>query len=169
MCRFIPEAFEHARVAARKIPNVARTKVVRLGLPGRIDHRRAHTTFQHKRPSRSRCVPVQLAHHAGFKLHRYASDSFRDWQLLYRCFLAKTVPKDFSLRFFQFEFERRQFFPRQQRVWNVVSKTAIAHESTFLKRDRCDDQANPSGQSRRKSRTLKSPARERIRPQAKLD
>src|SRR5580765_1264086 len=133
MCWFIPEAFEHVSVATRKIPNVARIKVVRLALPGRIDHGGAHTTLQHKRPFRSRGVPVQLAHHAGFKLHRDARDSFRDRQLLDSYFLAKTVPENSPLRFLQFEFERRQFFPRQHRVRNIVSKTVIAHQSAFFK------------------------------------
>ena len=129
MCRFIAEAFEHVSVATWKVPNVARIKVVRLGLSGRVDHSGAHTTFQDKRPFRSRCVPVKLAHHAGFKLHRYARDSLRDRQLLDSYFFAKAVPENFALRFFQFEFERRQFFSRQQRVGHIVSKTVIAHNA----------------------------------------
>src|SRR6266436_9689253 len=50
MRRFIAEALEHVRVAARKIPDVARLKVVRLGLPGRIDHSGPHASFQDERP-----------------------------------------------------------------------------------------------------------------------
>ena len=123
MRRFIAEAFKHVSVAARKIPDVARIKVVRLGLSGRVDHGGAHTTFQDERPFRSGCVPVKLTHDAGFKLHRYARDSFRDRQLFDSYFFAKTVPENFPLRFFQFEFERRQFFSRQQRVRHIVSKT----------------------------------------------
>ena len=109
-------------MAARKIPDVARIKVVRLSLPGRIDHGGAHTTFQDERPFRSRRVPVKLPHHAGLKLHRYARDSFRDRQLLDSYFFSKTVPENFPLRFLQFEFESRQFFSRQQRIRNVVSE-----------------------------------------------
>ena len=110
MCRFIPEAFEHVSVATRKIPNVARIKVVRLRLPGRIDHSGAHTSFQDERPFRSGRMPVQLAHHAGFKLHRYARDSFRDRQLLDSYSFAKTVPENFSSGFLQLEPKTGQFF-----------------------------------------------------------
>src|SRR6266403_684651 len=97
MCRSVPEAFEHVSVPARKIPNVARIKVVRLRLSRRIDHGGAHTTFQHKRPFRSRCVPVQLAHHARLELHRHASDPLRDWQLFDSYFFTKTVPGNFPV------------------------------------------------------------------------
>ena len=143
MCRFIPEAFQYVSVPARKIPNIARVKVVRLRLSRRIDHRGARTTFQHKRPFGGRCVPMQLAHHAWLKLHRDASDSFGDRQLFDSYFFAKTVPENLPLRFFQFEFERRQFFPGQQWVRKVVSKTVTAHQSAFLKRFGCEDQVNP--------------------------
>src|SRR5205085_11102277 len=105
LCRLIAEAFEDVRVAAWKVPDVARIKVVRLGLSSRVDHRGAHTTFQYERPFRRGCVPVELAHDAGLKLHRYARDSLRDRQLLDSYFLPKTIPKNFPFRLFQFEFE----------------------------------------------------------------
>src|SRR5262245_14569720 len=89
MCGFIPEAFEHVGVATRKIPDIARIKIVRLRLSGRIYYSCAYTALQYKCPFRSRCVPVQLAHHARFKLHRYAGDSFRDRQLFDSYFFAK--------------------------------------------------------------------------------
>src|SRR5207244_8940841 len=110
MCWFIAEAPEHVRMATRKIPDVARIKVVGLGLSGRIDHGGAHASFQNERPFRSGCVPVKLSHHTRLKLHRYASDPFRDWQLFDSYFFSKTVHLKFSLRFLQFEFERLQFF-----------------------------------------------------------
>src|SRR5262249_17435988 len=97
MCGFIPEAFQHVGVAAWKIPNIPRIEVVRLSLPGGIDYGGTRTTFQHKRPFRGGCVPVQLAHNAGFKLHRYTSDSFRDRQLIDSYLFAKAVPENFSL------------------------------------------------------------------------
>ena len=100
MRRFIAEALEHVRVAARKVPDVARLKVVRLRLPCRVDHGGAHASFQDERPFRSGCVPVKLPHHAGLKLHRHASDPFRDWQLFDSYFFSKAVPENFSLRFF---------------------------------------------------------------------
>src|SRR6266513_3075710 len=99
MCRFIPEAFEHVCVATRKIPDVARFKVVRFRLPCRIDHGGAHASFQDERPFRSGCVPVKLPHHARLKLHRHASDPLRDWQLFDSYFFSKTVPENFPLRF----------------------------------------------------------------------
>src|SRR5437773_2268585 len=45
MRRFIAEALEHVRVTARKIPDVARFKVIRLRLPCWIDYGGAHTSF----------------------------------------------------------------------------------------------------------------------------
>ena len=109
----VAEAFQHVSVTAWKVPNVARIEVVRFSLSGRVDHCGAHTTFQDERPFRSGCMPVKLPHDAWLKLHRYTRDSFRDRQLLDSYFLAKTVPKNFPLRFFQFEFESGQFFSRQ--------------------------------------------------------
>ena len=73
---------------------------------------------------------------------RYARDSFRDRQLFDSYFFAKAVPENFPFRFLQFEFEWRQFFPRQQRIRNIVLKTVIAHQPAFLKRFGYDDQAN---------------------------
>src|SRR4029077_18398032 len=99
MRRFIAEALEHVRVAARKIPNVAGLKVVRLRLPCRVDDRGAHAPFQDERPFRSGCMPMKLPHHARLKLHRHSSDPLRDWQLFDSYFLSKTVPENFSFRF----------------------------------------------------------------------
>src|SRR5512133_9667 len=96
---FIAEALENVRVPARKIPDVARLKVVRLRLPCRIDHRSAHASFQDERPFCSGRVPVKLPHHARLKLHRHASDPFRGWQLFDSYFFSKTVPENFSVRF----------------------------------------------------------------------
>src|SRR5205823_3243723 len=109
--RLVAETFQHVRMTAWKVPDVARIKVVRLGLSSRVDHGCAYTTFQDERPFRSGCVPMKLAHDAGLKLHRYARDSFRDRQLLDSYFFPDAVPKNFPFRFFQFEFESRQFFP----------------------------------------------------------
>src|SRR5207237_44004 len=143
MRRLVAEAFEHVRMATRKVPDVARIKVVGFGLSSRVDHRGAHTPFQDERPFRSGCVPVKLAYNAGLKLHRYAGDSLRDRQLLDSYFFSKAVPENFPFRLFQLEFESRQFFPGQQRIRDIVLKTDIAHSFTFLKGLTRIDQANP--------------------------
>src|SRR5437868_5465614 len=142
LCRLVAKTFEHVRMTARKVPDVARIKVVRFSLSSRVDHRGAYATFQHERPFRSGCMPVKLAHDAGLKLHRHARDSLRDRQLLDSYFLPKTIPKNLPFRLFQFEFERRQFFPGQQRIRHVVLKTEITHDFIFLKRSTSSNQAN---------------------------
>jgi hypothetical protein len=55
----------------------------------------------------------------------------------------KTVPENFPLRFFQFEFERRQFSFRQQRIGNIVLENDVTHNRTFLAGHLHDNQANP--------------------------
>ena len=107
----VAEAFEHVGVTAWKVPDVARIKVVRFSLSSRVDDGGAYATFQHECPFRSGCMPVKLAHHARLQLHRYAGDSSRDRELLNSYFLPDAVPENFPFRFFQFEFESRQFFP----------------------------------------------------------
>ena len=119
MCRFIPEAFQHVSVATGKIPNVARIKVVRFSLPGLIDHGGAHTTLQHKRPFCSSRVPVKFAHHTRLELHRYARDSFRDRQLFDSYFLAKTVPENFPLRFFNSNLNVGNSSPANNGSWTL--------------------------------------------------
>src|SRR5215211_7629155 len=79
----------------------------------RIDHGGVYTTFQDKSRLRSGRVPVQLAHDAGFKLHRYPGDSLRNGQLFDSLFFAETIAENFPLGFLQFEFECWQFFRGQ--------------------------------------------------------
>ena len=82
MTGLVTEALQHVAVAARKVPDVAGVEIVGFGEAAWIDDGGADAALENERPFGRGGVPVQLAHHAGFKLHRYARDSFRDRQLL---------------------------------------------------------------------------------------
>ena len=126
MRRLVAETLEHMGVAARKVPNVARCKIIRFSLTRWVNHCRTNAAFEDECPLGCSRVPVKLAHYAGLELHRHTSDSFRDRQLLDRRVLARAVPDHLSLGFLQFELKAGQFFPGQQRVGNITLKTEIA-------------------------------------------
>src|SRR6266576_1842677 len=110
MSRLVAETFKHMGVAAWKVPDVARFKVVRLRLTSRVNHSCADPAFENKRPFGGRSVPMKLSHHSGLELHCYTGDSLRDGKLVDGRFLAKAVSHYFSGGFLQFEFKSRQFF-----------------------------------------------------------
>ena len=88
------------RMAARKVPNVARIEIVDFAAARRVDQRGSHAPFENESPFRGRRVPVQFAGHARLEAHRDAGDSLGNRQLLDRGFFAVaascTLPFDFS-------------------------------------------------------------------------
>src|SRR6266568_6152196 len=95
MSRLVAETLEHMCVATWKVPDVARFKVVRLGLTGRVNHCRANPAFEHKRPFGRNCMPVKLAHSAGLESHGYTRDSLRDRSCSTVASLPKLFPRTF--------------------------------------------------------------------------
>jgi hypothetical protein len=63
------QAFNGMGVPARKVPDVARGKVVGFRHAGRIDERGATSPFQHERPFGCGCMPVEFSGHSGFQTH----------------------------------------------------------------------------------------------------
>jgi|SRR5204863_1377751 len=122
MSRLATQTLEHVSVSTWKVPDVACLKIVRFSLTSWINDRCTNAAFENERPFRSSGVPVKFAHRAGFKLHRYTSNSLGDRQLLDGRFLSEAVSENFPVRFLQFELETRQFFPREQRIRYVISK-----------------------------------------------
>src|SRR6478672_12992869 len=131
---FIAETFEHVGVAARKVPNIARIKIIRFGLSRRVNYCRTRTPCDDKGPLRRGRMPMKFAHYSRLQLPRHARDSLRDRQLLGCNFLPETVPQNFALRFLQFELKRGQFFSGQQRIGNIVLETDVTHNGSFLAR-----------------------------------
>jgi len=100
-----------------------RIKVVRLGfVPAGIDHGVAHRPFSHNAHSGSRCVPVQLAHHARFKLLETPAIPSRSAVVRQFTSFAKTVPENFPVHFSSSNLNAGNSYPRQQRIWNVFRK-----------------------------------------------
>src|SRR6266436_3990009 len=133
MRQLIAKAFEHVSVAAWKIPDVSRRKIVRFSFPRGVDHRGAYSAFDDERPFGSGGMPMKFTHHTGLELHRHAREPFGDGKLFYSCFLAKAVPSDSPFGFLQFEFETGQFFFSQQGIRHIILKTELAHD-LILKR-----------------------------------
>src|SRR6266513_4844807 len=73
---FIAETFKHVGVAARKVPNIARIKIVRFGLSCRVNYCRAGTASDDKSPLRRCRMPMKFAHYSGLPLHCHAGDPF---------------------------------------------------------------------------------------------
>jgi hypothetical protein len=84
----VAQAFQHMRVAARKIPDIARPEVIRFRAALRVDDGRTHLAVGHESPFGRGRVPVQLSHHTGLHAHRDAGDGSRYWQLGDGGFLA---------------------------------------------------------------------------------
>src|SRR5271167_673577 len=88
VARLVAQRLDDMTMTARKIPDVARPKIIRLGTALRIDNGGAHRTLGDKRPLRGGGVPVQFAHDARLHAHRNSCDPFGYRQLGHSRFFA---------------------------------------------------------------------------------
>ena len=144
--RLVTEALQHMTVATREVPDVTWIEIVGLGEAVWVDDGGADAALENERPLRRGGVPVQLAHRAGLKPHRDASDPLGNRQLRNRRLLAVTVADDLAFRLLQREFEGRQILARECWVRNVVHETRIAAGRREGRSQRCQRDGSCGGQ-----------------------
>src|SRR5579875_668740 len=113
-------------MAAREIPDIARTEVIGLRAALRVDDRGAHMTLGDKSPLRCRGMPMKLPHHTRLHAHGNTCKRFGDRQLSCRGLLAIAAVNHTPLGFFQFEFEGWKFLSGRHGIWNVILETIVA-------------------------------------------
>ena len=122
----VAERLDYMRVAARKIPDVARPEIVGLGATVGVHDGRADTALDDIGPFGGGRVPVQFPHHAGLHPHRDAGESLRDWQLLDCRLLAVASVHDPAFRRLEREFEGRQLRARGRRIGQIVLEARVS-------------------------------------------